>query len=83
MGGAGGLTCCKEEKPAAEDLVLSPAQSVVLEAEIVRPMAGLGKFEHDSAAVVGVAADDRQAVVVFGDLSVQAGSLAFPEIVVI
>ncbi len=77
------MTCCKEENPAAEDPVLPPPQGVVLEPEIVRAVAGLGKLEHDPVAVVGVAADDRQAVVVFGDLSVQAGSLAFPEIVVI
>ena len=66
MGDADGLTCCKEENPAAENSVLPPPQGVVLEPEIVRPVAGLGKFEHDPVTVVGVAGNNRKAVVVLG-----------------
>ena len=37
---------------------------IIIKSEIVGPMPGLCKFEHDTAAVVSVAADDSHAVVI-------------------
>ena len=37
---------------------------IVLKAEVIRAVAGLGELEHDAVAVVGLAADDGQAVVI-------------------
>ena len=50
--------------PAPAELSVSPPQGVVLEAKVVGAVAGLGELKHDAVAVVGVAGDDRQAVVV-------------------
>lgn len=41
-----------------------PPQSIVLKPEIIRAMAGLGEFKHDAVAVVGVAGDHRETVIV-------------------
>ncbi len=40
------------------------AGGIVLEAEIIRAVAGLGVFKHDPVSVVGLAADDGQTVVI-------------------
>lgn len=42
------------------------AERVVLETEIVGAVPGDRVFKHDAVAVIGVAADDGQAVVVVG-----------------